>query len=228
MAIFNSQSNAPKKDQPSFAADTPASVPPREAPAVADFTPTQVTPPRAAPPEPVAKESLIAADLTIEGKIEGSGHVRIAGKFKGDVNVEGDLTIDGGARLNGGVRAKRVTVAGELEGNIESAERVELQPSAGLKWRSYLAQVSSSPHPWAARLAIEWLMGDAAGGGGYAVWYKAGFYPARTDVPDPPGAPERALLEQRLWEVDGTSLAGELQAMRDLVTPYVGHPVGGR
>ena len=43
MAIFNSQSNAPKKDQPSFAADTPASVPPREAPAVADFTPNQVT-----------------------------------------------------------------------------------------------------------------------------------------------------------------------------------------
>jgi len=105
---------------------------------------------------------------------------------------------------------------------------VELEPAAGLKWRSYLAQVSSSPHPRAARLAIEWLMGDEAGGGGYSVWYKAGFYPARTDVPDPPGAPERALLEQGLWEVDGAGLEGELQAMRDLVTPYVGHPVGGR
>src|SRR5690606_37300906 len=132
MAIFNSQSNAPKKDQPSFAADTPASVPPREAPAVADFTPTQVTPPRAAPPEPVAKESLIAADLTIEGKIEGSGHVRIAGKFKGDVNVQGNLRIEEGARLNGGVKARQVVVAGELDGNIQSAEKVEVLASSAL------------------------------------------------------------------------------------------------
>ena len=30
------------------------------------------------------KESVIAADITIEGKIVGSGHVRIAGRFKGE------------------------------------------------------------------------------------------------------------------------------------------------
>jgi len=33
------------------------------------------------------KESVIAPDLAIEGKIEGGGSVRVAGKFKGDVNV---------------------------------------------------------------------------------------------------------------------------------------------
>lgn len=73
------------------------------------------------------KESLIAADLTIEGKIEGGGSVRIAGKFKGDVNVEGDLTIEAGAKLTGAVRAARVTIAGELEGNVEQASLVDLQ-----------------------------------------------------------------------------------------------------
>ena len=78
------------------------------------------------------KESLIAADLTIEGKIQGSGHVRIAGQFKGDVNVEGDLTIEKGAKLTGGVRASKVTIAGELEGNIEGAQRVELLESGVL------------------------------------------------------------------------------------------------
>ena len=41
-------------------------------------------------------ESLIAADITIEGKIEGGGSVRIAGKFKGDVSATADsLIIDG-------------------------------------------------------------------------------------------------------------------------------------
>ena len=73
------------------------------------------------------KESVIASDLTIEGKIEGSGSVRIAGTFKGDVNVQGDLTIEAGARVNGAVRADKVVVAGELEGNIDGAKRVELQ-----------------------------------------------------------------------------------------------------
>ena len=72
------------------------------------------------------KESLIAAGLTIEGKIEGSGHVRIAGNFKGDVNVQGNLTIEPGARVTGGVRANTVVVGGELEGNIDAASRVEL------------------------------------------------------------------------------------------------------
>ena len=75
---------------------------------------------------PEMKESVIASDLTIEGKIVGSGHVRLAGRFKGDVQVDGNLTIDTGASLDGQVRAQTVTVAGELKGNIESAKRVEL------------------------------------------------------------------------------------------------------
>lgn len=78
------------------------------------------------------KESLIAANLSIEGKIHGAGHIRIAGRFKGDVQVDGDLTIELGAKVDGGVRARRVVIAGELEGNIESAERVELLPSAAM------------------------------------------------------------------------------------------------
>jgi len=86
----------------------------------------------AASRSPELKESLIAADLTIEGKIEGAGHVRIAGKFKGDVNVQGNLTIETGARLTGSVRANKVIIAGEIEGNIESAQQVELLASGAL------------------------------------------------------------------------------------------------
>jgi cytoskeletal protein CcmA (bactofilin family) len=73
-----------------------------------------------------SSESLIAADLTIEGKIEGSGHVRLVGKFKGDVHVEGNLTVEEGAKLTGSVRASTVVIGGELEGNIDAATSVEL------------------------------------------------------------------------------------------------------
>ena len=79
-----------------------------------------------AQPRGDAKESLLAAGLTIEGKIEGTGHVRIAGNFKGDVHVQGNLTIEAGAKVTGGVRANTVVIGGELEGNIDAASRVEL------------------------------------------------------------------------------------------------------
>lgn len=75
------------------------------------------------------KESVIATGLTFEGKIEGSGHVRISGRFKGDVHVDGTLTVEAGAHLAGAVRAASVVVAGEIEGNIEGAQRVELHQS---------------------------------------------------------------------------------------------------
>jgi cytoskeletal protein CcmA (bactofilin family) len=95
-------------------------------PGVAAVTPMTQDVPRRPRERADAKESIIAADITIEGKIEGSGHVRIAGSFKGDVHVQGNLTIEPGARLTGQVRANTVTVGGELQGNIDAAARVEL------------------------------------------------------------------------------------------------------
>jgi cytoskeletal protein CcmA (bactofilin family) len=71
-------------------------------------------------------ESVIAANITIEGKIEGSGNVRIAGRFKGDVRIDGNFSIDAGAHLTGQVVAGIVVVGGELQGNIESAKRVDV------------------------------------------------------------------------------------------------------
>lgn len=84
--------------------------------------------PRRPAPAPRSEggESVIAANLTIEGKIEGSGNVRMAGRFKGDVRIDGNFNIDPGAHLTGQVLAAVVVVGGELQGNIESAKRVDV------------------------------------------------------------------------------------------------------
>jgi cytoskeletal protein CcmA (bactofilin family) len=110
-----------------------------EAPAVAPPPPVNRPRPEmvSSTPSPAAaptvrkemKETVIAAGLTFEGKIDGSGHVRISGRFKGDVHVDGTLTVEAGAHLAGAVRAGSVVVAGEIEGNIEGAQRVELHQS---------------------------------------------------------------------------------------------------
>ncbi|MDP1892100.1 MAG: polymer-forming cytoskeletal protein [Gemmatimonadaceae bacterium] len=131
MAIWKDQP-APKKDDVLAVADTPIN---RDAVTRTDPAPRVAPAPVLAPAlaqtrEP--RESLIASEITIEGKIEGTGHVRLAGRFKGDVQVQGNLSIERGAKLTGGVRASTVVIGGELEGNITEAARVELLDSGVL------------------------------------------------------------------------------------------------
>jgi cytoskeletal protein CcmA (bactofilin family) len=120
MSIWKEQGVA-RKEAPPLPADPAGKkdVEPRVEPSSSYELPRRVA-------EREMKESLIGADLTIEGKIEGSGHVRLAGRFKGDVHVKGNVSIDAGAKLTGGVSASTVVIGGELEGNIDAASRVEL------------------------------------------------------------------------------------------------------
>ena len=111
--------------QPDSVAGSPPPVN-RPRPEVVTNSPAPSAAPIAPPVRRDLKETVIAAGLTFEGKIDGSGHVRISGRFKGDVHVDGTLTVDAGAHLAGAVRAGSVVVAGEIEGNIEGAQRVEL------------------------------------------------------------------------------------------------------
>ena len=127
MAIWKEQTTPSKEPAPKSPPPTP-----QKDDTIFSTPSTYNTQPAARPSTAGEKETLIAANLAIEGKIQGSGHVRVAGQFKGDVNVDGNLTIDQGAKVIGGVRASTVTIAGELEGNVDAASRVELMASGVL------------------------------------------------------------------------------------------------
>ena len=77
-------------------------------------------------------ESFIGAGLTIEGKIQGAGHLRLAGRFEGNVQVQGDLNIEPGAHISGELRADTIRVGGEIHGNIHASSQVQLMPSGTL------------------------------------------------------------------------------------------------
>ena len=125
----NKDPSMPGSDGTAALAAEPAvrSVPnPTPAPAAPAAEPVRAAQRATAPSVGTAKESLIAADVTIEGKIEGAGHVRIAGRFKGDVNVQGNVTIEQGAHVTGQIAAATVIVSGEINGNVVASSRVEL------------------------------------------------------------------------------------------------------
>jgi cytoskeletal protein CcmA (bactofilin family) len=87
--------------------------------------------PRAASPAKPT-ESVLAAGLTVEGKIGGNGHLRVAGRFTGNIDVKGELTIEPGAGIHGEVKADTVLVGGEVRGNVTSKSRVDLSESGVL------------------------------------------------------------------------------------------------
>jgi cytoskeletal protein CcmA (bactofilin family) len=75
-------------------------------------------------------ESLIGVGFTVEGKIEGKGDVRIAGHFKGDVQVKGNLVVESGGLIAGEIKADTVTIGGHVDGNIDASDQVNLLDSA--------------------------------------------------------------------------------------------------
>src|SRR5215212_11088157 len=121
MALWK-ESAAPAKEAPPIMTPTVEPVLKKEPDHTMNIAPK--APRRVAPRE--AKESIVAAEITITGKIVGAGHVRIAGRFEGDVHIDGNLTIEQGAKVTGGIRADSVAIAGEVEGNVDHAAKVEL------------------------------------------------------------------------------------------------------
>ncbi len=130
MAMFGQQS---RKDEPVPKLE-PRVDPPVERPPVLTQPGSvrRVEDTATAPTTRKGSESILAAGLTIEGKIEGSGNVRVAGRFKGNVNVKGELTIEPGASIDGEVKADTVLVGGEVHGHILSTSRVEFKESGTL------------------------------------------------------------------------------------------------
>jgi len=103
--------------------------PPIEQPAV---TPVSPAPAHKEIVSRERRESVFGAGVSIDGKIEGDGDVRIAGKFKGEIQIKGDLTIEKGARIAAKINANTVTIGGEVEGNVLASSHVELLETAQL------------------------------------------------------------------------------------------------
>ena len=79
-----------------------------------------------------------AGDLTavidegseIEGKFTFSGTVMLNGKFKGEIVSTDTLIIGEKGVVNATIRAGVIVVRGEVVGNVQATERVEMKESA--------------------------------------------------------------------------------------------------
>jgi cytoskeletal protein CcmA (bactofilin family) len=112
---------------------TPATVPP-SAPAslAAPFEPPRMTVPDL-PTTGQSGASLVAKDAVWEGKLVCTGNVRIEGMLRGEVETDGTLFVAAEAQVDGTVRARNVTLAGEIKGDLQCAERLEILPGGAAR-----------------------------------------------------------------------------------------------
>ncbi len=129
MALFTPQS---RKDEPVTKLEPRAESPHEPVGPLPPSPARRVEEPVMAISQPKGSESLLAKGVTIEGKIEGTGDVRVAGRFKGTIHVKGEFRIEPGASIEGEVSADTVLVGGEVKGKIVAASRVEFKESGSL------------------------------------------------------------------------------------------------
>lgn len=93
----------------------------------------------------------------------------------------------------------------------------DVAPSNGIIFPAVLSLASGAKHPHAARLLVDFMMGDDSetGGDAYAPFYVAGDYATRTDiVPHPDAVP---LADFNAWSIDPAKTAAARAAVGDLI-----------
>jgi len=74
-----------------------------------------------------ASRSILAPNTKLKGNVEGAESFVIKGYLIGDVESKGLIWLEKGGKIEGQVKGAFIIIDGELNGNIVSAEQVELR-----------------------------------------------------------------------------------------------------
>jgi cytoskeletal protein CcmA (bactofilin family) len=87
------------------------------------------TPQRRLEDEVGGTETVIANGTTVRGTIQGRNSVRVAGMLEGEIRIDGLVWIDKQGDVHGTVNARDMIIEGQMRGDIDSSERIEVRAS---------------------------------------------------------------------------------------------------
>ena len=73
--------------------------------------------------------AFLGVNTEFEGKLTFTGAVRIDGHFKGEISTGGTLIVGETAIIESDVNASHIIVNGEIRGNVNAEERMEIHTS---------------------------------------------------------------------------------------------------
>ncbi len=65
--------------------------------------------------------TVIGKDTVINGKLQGSGALRIDGRVQGEVVSDGDIVVGESAMLEASVNGRNIEVSGYIKGNVTAS-----------------------------------------------------------------------------------------------------------
>ncbi len=80
-----------------------------------------------------SKATVLARDDSLSGKLHLKGGGQVLGHFTGEIESDGDLVIGPEARVEADIRGARITVAGEVKGNVVATGRLKITSSGRLE-----------------------------------------------------------------------------------------------
>lgn len=77
--------------------------------------------------------TVIGPDAVFKGELAFEKGVRVDGKIEGKISTKGYLGVSQGGKLQADVDAGSIIVEGQVTGNLNASDRVELRKTARLK-----------------------------------------------------------------------------------------------
>ena len=75
--------------------------------------------------------SFLGTNLSVKGKVSGSGNLNIMDKFEGELDLAGDLVIAPSAVVSGEIKAVTIAVNGNFSATLTGRDQIDLQKSFG-------------------------------------------------------------------------------------------------
>ncbi len=73
---------------------------------------------------------VLAAGVTVAGKISGHCDIVLSGTVVGDADIQGLITVSENGHWQGDIRCHRIAIAGQVTGAIIASGQVEIGPTA--------------------------------------------------------------------------------------------------
>jgi cytoskeletal protein CcmA (bactofilin family) len=77
--------------------------------------------------------TILGPDAVFKGQLEFEKDVVLLGKFEGEIVSGGQLAIEESGALTGNAKSAHVRVKGQVKGNLDASQKVELSASARME-----------------------------------------------------------------------------------------------
>lgn len=77
-------------------------------------------------------ETVFSETTSFDGILKFNTSIKIEGNFKGKIISNGYLIIGENAKIRANIKAQSIVIAGEVKGNVEASDRLEMLPSGKL------------------------------------------------------------------------------------------------